>query len=45
MLIEEQKQTQLQLFADNLPAKPYCSDDLEFGLLIRQAKNVTMQGL
>ena len=39
MLIQEQEQTQLQLFADNLPAKPYCSDDLEFGLLIRQAKN------
>jgi len=39
MLIQEQEQTQLELFASNLPTKPYCSDDLEFGLLIRQAKN------
>lgn len=38
MLIEEEKQTQLNLFASSLPAKPYCSDDLDFGLLIRQAK-------
>jgi hypothetical protein len=38
MLIQEQEQTQLQLFEASLPAKPYCSDDLEFGLLIRQAK-------
>lgn len=38
MLIQEQEQTQLELFASNLPLKPYCSDDLEFGLLIRQAK-------
>lgn len=34
----EEKQTQLELFATALPAKPYCSDSLDFGLLIRQAK-------
>lgn len=35
MLIEEKKQSQLDLFQENLPAKPYCSDDLNNGLIIR----------
>jgi hypothetical protein len=38
MLIQEKQQSQLELFADLLPAKPYCSDDLQYGLSIRQAK-------
>ena len=38
MLTQEKQQSQLELFAHSLPVKPYCSDDLEFGLLIRQAK-------
>lgn len=33
---EEQKTaTQLELFIDNLPKKPYCTDNLEYGLMIR----------
>jgi len=38
MLLQEQEQTQLELFASHLPKKPYCSDDLRNGLIIRQAK-------
>lgn len=38
MVVEEEEkapQTQLELFADSLPLKPYCTDDLETGLAIR----------
>jgi len=38
MLIEEQQQTQLNLFADCLPKKPYCTNELEWGLKIGYAK-------
>lgn len=38
MLIEEERQTQLELFARQLPPKPYCSDNVDYGLVIRQAK-------
>ena len=42
MLIEEQKQTQLQRYLDNLPNKPYCANSFDFGLLIR-AKNTAVK--
>ena len=32
------RQGQLELFEERLPAKPYCSDDLEWGLRIRPKK-------
>lgn len=36
MVIEElEKPTQLSLFEDNLPHRPYCTDDKEFGLQVR----------
>lgn len=36
MVIEEiEKPTQLSLFEDNLPHRPYCTDDKEYGLQIR----------
>jgi len=38
MLLQEQEHTQLELFASHLPKKPFCSDDLNNGLIIRQAK-------
>lgn len=40
MVVEEKekKPSQLELFENNLPHKPYCSDDLELGLLIRAKK-------
>lgn len=41
MLLKE-KNTQLQRYLDNLPTKPYCSNLLEFGLLIR-AKNTALK--
>lgn len=34
MILEEEK-TQIQRYIDNLPTKPYCSNTLDFGLLIR----------
>lgn len=34
-----QNQAQLDLFRDRLPKKPYCSDDLDYGLRIRAARN------
>ena len=37
MLIQEQEKTQLKLFADNLPNKPYCTDEKGW-LLIRSKK-------
>lgn len=32
---EEETATQLELFYENLPNKPYCTDNLEYGLMIR----------
>lgn len=37
-MVEQEQQkpaTQIELFRDNLPRKPYCTDNLEFGLSIR----------
>jgi len=35
MLLEELEQTQLELFKDNLPYRPYCTDNKDYGLQIR----------
>jgi DNA-directed RNA polymerase specialized sigma24 family protein len=41
MVIEQEQETptQLDLFQARLPARPYCSDDLAYGLQIRQAQS------
>jgi len=40
MLLEQKKEDrQLSLFNTSLPAKPYCADDLDYGLVIRTANN------
>lgn len=42
MVIEEiEKPTQLSLFEDNLPHRPYCTDDKELGLQVRP-KSIAM---
>lgn len=43
MLKEKEQQTQLETFAKQLPSKPYCADDLEYGLVIRQARQAILK--
>lgn len=43
MLIQEQEKKQLELFVSNLPEKPYCSNDLRYGSIIRPLQQAIEQ--